>query len=433
MSTFAKLENVSKSYALPDKQFMEVLSDINLEVREGEFIALLGQSGSGKSTILRIMAGLIPATSGMVFHHGKRLHGLNKSVSIVFQSFALYPWLTVYENVRVGLLQRKLSPEAEKQEIDDALKIIGLSGHENAFPKELSGGMRQRVGFARALVAKPEILAMDEPFSALDVLTSKNLQSEVMELWQEKKSSFKAAFMVTHNIHEAVAMASRILVLSSNPGRIAHEIQNPLPYPRDEKSAQFVALTEKIHDLITGLNLPKAAEKGKPVAVEAPVEGKFRIENIPHVESNRVLALLEILVQDGGRVDLYDLTKQLQSEFGVVMADIKAAEMLGFLDTPEHEVAITALGQTIVDSDSSERKRIFNEQVRRLGIFRWLDRQLSERGTITEEELKAELAEQLPYENADKMVDTIVDWGRYAELFEFDARLKVFQKEEEKQ
>lgn len=420
----AELENVSKTFWLADKQPIEVLSQINLGIKEGEFIALLGQSGSGKSTLLRILSGLIPPTSGMVYEKAKKLSGINESIAIVFQSFALYPWLTVYENVRIGLNKRHLLPDQEREEIENALTLIGLSGHDNAYPKELSGGMRQRVGFARALVARPPILAMDEPFSALDVLTAKNLRAEIIDLWVEKKNVFRSAFMVTHNISEAVSMASKIIILSSNPGRLAHVILNNLPYPRNEKSSAFLGMVDEIHDLITALNLPDVAGRERAASRTAPA----RVENLPSVEVNRLLGFLEAVVGDGGRTDIFGLTQQMREEFGSVINVAKALEILEFVVTPEHEVVITPLGREMIDAEPERRKEIFRKQIQRLALFRLLNDKLTESDHVSEEDFKTEIHARFPYENADKMIDTIVDWGRYAEIFDFDANLKVFMK-----
>ena len=246
-----ELNHVSKSFAAGGGSPVTILDDINFQVEEGEMLALLGQSGSGKSTILRLMAGLAQPSEGVVLRHGERLVDVNRSLSIVFQSFALYPWLTVSENVQVGLINRRLPAKEEEAEIEHALELIGLSGYENAYPKELSGGMRQRVGFARAIVARPEILCMDEAFSALDVLTAENLRTEVVNLWQDRREEqrhLKSIFFVTHNIAEAVFMATRIVIISSHPGRIKHVIHNPLPYPRDVNSKEFQALVSQIHE-----------------------------------------------------------------------------------------------------------------------------------------------------------------------------------------
>src|SRR5690242_19880717 len=278
-----ELRHVSKSYVSGDGGApVIVLDDINLEIREGEMLALLGQSGSGKSTILRLMAGLTEPTQGAVMNHGAPLTGVNHRLAIVFQSFALYPWLTVQENVQVGLIQRRLTAPQEQEEIQRALELIGLSGYENAYPKQLSGGMRQRVGFARALVAQPEVLCMDEPFSALDVLTAENLRTQVVDLWRgSQHAGLKSIFMVTHNIVEAVFMATRIVIISSHPGRVRNVIVNPLPYPRDVNSRQFAALVDQVHAAITALVLPdEPAEQAAPRApgveiarAAAPAEG----------------------------------------------------------------------------------------------------------------------------------------------------------------
>src|SRR6202521_1581814 len=268
-----ELRHVSKSYVGADGGSpVTVLDDISLEIREGEMLALLGQSGSGKSTILRLMAGLTEPTQGAVLSHGAQLVDVNRGLAIVFQSFALYPWLTVQENVQVGLIQRRLSAGEEQEEIDKALELIGLSGYENAYPKQLSGGMRQRVGFARALVAQPEVLCMDEPFSALDVLTAENLRTQVVDLWRgSQHAGLKSIFLVTHNIAEAVFMATRIVIISSHPGRIRTVIANPLPFPRNMNSKPFAALVDQVHAAITALVLPD--EPADQTAVRAPGAG----------------------------------------------------------------------------------------------------------------------------------------------------------------
>ena len=426
MRTIAKLEDVSKTYKLADDQQLEVLSLINLEVKEGEFICLLGQSGCGKSTILRIMSGLMEATSGNVFQYDHRLSGINETVSIVFQSFALYPWLTVYENVRIGLIKRELDKAQEELEITEAIRLIGLGGHENAYPKELSGGMRQRVGFARALVAKPEILAMDEPFSALDVLTAENLRAEVIDLWKNKEGTFKSAFMVTHNISEAVTMASKIMILSSHPGRIAHVIENLMPYPRDDKSVAFTSMVNEIHRLITILNLPDIPQDTSTQKSNLTTSNVRGFENIPYVESSRILGFLEVLKNDEGKARLFELAAQMKEEFGSVISIAKAVEILNFVETPGQDVIMTDLGSRFIEADSSTQKILFKKQLLMIKIFSLIVDKIAELETLSEADLKEEISSRFPYENADKMVDTIVDWGRYAEIFEFDASLKIF-------
>src|SRR6202140_3511626 len=276
LAPLIELRHVSKSYAGADGGApVTVLDDVSLEVRDGEMLALLGQSGSGKSTILRLMAGLTQQTQGAVLSNGAPLEDVNRGVAIVFQSFALYPWLTVQENVQVGLIQRRLGASAAQEEIDKALELIGLSGYENAYPKQLSGGMRQRVGFARALVAQPEVLCMDEPFSALDVLTAENLRTQVVDLWRGSgHAGLKSIFLVTHNIAEAVFIATRIVIISSHPGRVRNVIVNPLPYPRDVNSKQFTAMVDQVHRAITASVLPD--EPAEHIAARALGAGMDR-------------------------------------------------------------------------------------------------------------------------------------------------------------
>src|SRR6202158_1714374 len=302
LTPLIELRHVSKLYLSPDAgPPVTVLDDINLEVREGEMLALLGQSGSGKSTILRLMAGLTDPTQGVVFSRGAPLTGVNRGLAIVFQSFALYPWLTVEQNVQVGLIQRRLSAREEHEEIDKALELIGLSGYENAYPKQLSGGMRQRVGFARALVAHPEVLCMDEPFSALDVLTAEDRKSEVVDLWRGSgHAGLKSIFLVTHNIAEAVFIATRIVIISSHPGRVRNVIPNPLPYPRDVNSKPFAAMVDQVHAAITALVLPdepaeqsvarmpatgvdRKAETTEGTPAPVATRAGTRVESIPNV------------------------------------------------------------------------------------------------------------------------------------------------------
>jgi NitT/TauT family transport system ATP-binding protein len=423
MNTITTLEKISKTYNLENDQDVLILKDINLEVKEGEFIALLGQSGSGKSTILRIMSGLINPSEGEVFHHGKKLKQVNSDVAIVFQSFALYPWLSVAENVRIGLNQRKISKSEEDNEIEKALDLIGLGGHENAYPKELSGGMRQRVGFARALVAKPEILAMDEPFSALDFYTARNLRAEIIRLWQNGDAGFKSAFMVTHNIQDAVAMASRILILSSHPGSIVYEIKNDLSYPRDEKSVEFQKMVDDIHDMITTLALPEQPPEASEMKIPTP--RSQRLESIPPVPAGRMIGLLEIIASDQGVVDIFDLSAQMREEFGLTISSTKALELLELVETPKHDVVLTQLGHQLVLGDNHAKKNIFRQQIKKLNLFKIILTKLEEHSEISETELQEEIAEKLPFENADKIFDTIVDWGRFAEILDYDLNRKV--------
>ena len=436
-----ELRHVSKSYPTTDGGTrVTILDDVNLEIREGEMLALLGQSGSGKSTMVRLMAGLIEPTQGAVLVHGEALDGANPYTSIVFQSFALYPWLTVEENVQIGLIQRNLSGDQEAEELERALDLIGLSGYRNAYPKELSGGMRQRVGFARALVARPEILCMDEPFSALDVLTAENLRTEVVELWRASgHAGIKSIFFVTHNIAEAVFMASRIVIISSHPGRIKHVIPNPLPYPRDVNSAGFDALVEQIHAAITATALPdEPADAGQrraatPIPQEhygAPVPGaaapappvRTRVESIPAVQIGTIVGLLRILEDSQEIIDVFELSTRIGKEFGETIAIVKSAEMLGLVDTPKDDVHMTQLGWYFLAAPLPARKALFKQAIMKLRLFQIVSAHLDESpdGTIDGEALREELATLLPYDQPSKLFETLVAWGRYAEILDYD-------------
>ena len=428
-----ELLNVSKSFSTGNGPAVTILDQVDLQVGEGEMLALLGQSGSGKSTILRLMAGLAQPSSGQVHYHGQVFTGVNRGLSIVFQSFALYPWLTVSENVQIGLVSQRLDRKAEEAEIERALELIGLSGYENAYPKELSGGMRQRVGFARAIVAKPELLCMDEAFSALDVLTAENLRTEVVNLWQDRpagQSTLKSIFFVTHNIAEAVFMATRIVIISSHPGRIRHVIQNPLPYPRDVNSKEFQALVDQIHAAIVALALPdepKApsapahAEEAKTSAADLLPHRPVRVESIPQVSVGRISGLLEILEDSTETVDLFELSHRIGKEFSDTIAIVKAAEMLDLVDTPKQDVFLTPLGREFLAADQSGRKAIFARQILKLRLFQIICGSLRKAARPVDADIiLQELAILLPYDQPDKLFETIVAWGRYAELIDYD-------------
>ncbi len=441
-----ELRHVSKSYSgTGDGAPVTVLDDINLEVRDGEMLALLGQSGSGKSTILRLMAGLTEPTQGAVLSHGSQLAGVNRRLAIVFQSFALYPWLTVQENVQVGLIQRRLDRRQEQEEIGRALELIGLTGYENAYPKQLSGGMRQRVGFARALVAQPEVLCMDEPFSALDVLTAENLRTQVVDLWRGSgHAGLKSIFLVTHNIAEAVFIATRIVIISSHPGRVRNVIVNPLPYPRDVNSRQFAALVDQVHAAITALVLPdepsdsitaRPADAGPGRAI-APAEGpreevtssaSARVETIPNAPVETIVGLLEILEDSQETINVFDLSARIGREFGETIAIVKAAEMLGLVDTPKDDVVMTQFGWYFLAAPETARKTLFRQAIMKLRLFQMLTARLDEApdGRVDAGIVLEELGTLLPYDQPPKLFQTLIAWGRYAELVDFDQNADV--------
>ncbi len=332
--SIVSVTDVTKTFATRDGGELPVLEGINLEVKPGEIVALLGKSGSGKSTLLRCIAGLVTPSSGTVYYRGKPLEGINPGVSLVFQTFALLPWLTVQQNVELGLEAQGVEPEERSQRAVEAIDLIGLDGFESAFPKELSGGMRQRVGFARALVVQPDLLLMDEPFSALDVLTAENLRTELVELWQA--GEFPAAILiVTHNIEEAVIFADRVIVLGTNPGRIKTELTNGLPRPRDRHNPEVGALVDEIYGIMTERAATESLEKG------AEPDAGVQHVMLPHASIDGVAGLAELVLAAGGRSDLGDLARVLGFEIDDLFPIIDATTILGFANVESGDLVLS--------------------------------------------------------------------------------------------
>src|SRR2546423_5617583 len=322
--TLCEACHVSHDYVMPSGSRLRVLENVDVAIKRSEVVALLGPSGSGKSTILRILAGLIKPSAGEIFYRGQRVEGLTPGVGIVFQSFALYPWMTVSENIEVVLRAAGL-PESEfKQRSDRVIRTVGLAGFEEAYPRELSGGMKQRLGMARALSVNPEILFMDEPFSHVDALTAEGLRAEVIDLWAPTNSNPSSILMVSHDIKEVVYMADRIIVLSSHPGRVRTVVENPLPRPRDSRSRESEELVEYLHEIITGAEMPDVPAAAAP--------SRSRIEPLPQATTSEIVGLLEYLDAHGGVDDIFDLAAETDHEFGHMMAIVKAAERLNFVD-----------------------------------------------------------------------------------------------------
>ncbi len=416
-SPIAELINVHKRYKLPAGSDLTVLEDISLTVNSGEVLAVLGPSGCGKSTLMRILTGLIAPSSGEALCHGLPLRGIHPSASIVFQNFALYPWLTVHQNIGMGLESAGIDEDTSMQRVAKVIDIVGLEGFEDVYPKELSGGMKQRVGIARALVVQPELLCMDEPFSGLDVLTAENLRTEVLNLWLDHKVDLKTIFFVTHNISEAVFLANRIVVLGANPGKVRIIINNDIPYPRDYRSSDFLAMVDRIHEIITNTILPD--EVITPEISKIPQ----RVEVLPHVTIGEIIGLLEVLDDHKGQLDIFQLSAIVGKDFGRVIAVVKAAELLDFIDTPRRSVIFTAVGKTFLKADINQRKIIFREQLMKMRLFQLVTDMLkrTEKGRLAEDILLETFAMVLPNEDPEKHFDTIVDWGRFGELLGYDA------------
>jgi NitT/TauT family transport system ATP-binding protein len=429
----AELRNITKSFIVGHGRELKVLDQIDLAIHEGELLALLGQSGSGKSTLLRCLTGLTKPTSGRVLCYGRPLEGINPYASIVFQTFALYPWLTVEQNVEVGLMAKRLTRTEKAQAVEKAIDLIGLNNYHSAFPREISGGMRQRVGIARALVSQPKILCLDEAFSALDVLTAENLRKEVVGLWQGEGTGLKSIFMVTHNIEEAVEMASRICVLFPHPGRLGIVLANNLPYPRNPSHPEFQRLMKVIHETITMQALPDLPPEPPPAAGRPISRARARMESIPTVGVSQILGLLSILHDQPDLNNVYDISDEIGKEFGETIAIVKAAEILEFVNTPKDEVQFTELGRRFFLSDRATRKQIFAEQVRKLRLFHIILAYLETQEEVPAETVTHDIATALPYENPEKILQTMIAWGRYAGLMDYNANTDMVTLPEEEE
>jgi NitT/TauT family transport system ATP-binding protein len=423
-----ELRHVSHEYFVSKNEKDLVLSDINLTVSEHETVVLLGPSGCGKSTLERIMAGLITPTRGEVYYKGKLLVGVSPGVSMVFQNFALFPWLTVRGNV---LLPIGHLPEEEQQSrLEKVLQTVGLGAYEYAYPRELSGGMKQRVGIARALIAEPEVLAMDEPFSALDVLTAETLRNEIGRLLADPNHPLRTMVMVTHNIVEAVYFASRIVLMAAGPGRIDVIVPNSLPYPRDTDHPEFKKIVEQLHGILTHTNMPDTVPADVNKVVSSGLgDNRRRIApvSLPYVTPAEVLGLMSLIGEEP--LDLFDLSEKFGREFGAVVRLVKAAELLGFVQTPGQDVLVTALGKELANSSTADQKRIVREQLMKLKIFELLVRliKVQENQCLASEELVRELTAALPHEKPRPLFRTLLSWGRYAEIISLDQRKHVIR------
>jgi NitT/TauT family transport system ATP-binding protein len=423
-----RAERIEKYYAQPSENRIQVISATDLSIVPGEIVALLGPSGSGKSTMLRMLTGLSRPSAGQVYWHEKPIADTEINVSIVFQSFALFPWLTVLENVEAPLQARGVGAAQRHERSMKMLDTVGLDGFESAYPKELSGGMRQRVGFARALVVEPEVLFMDEPFSALDVLTAENLRSELLELWSKKTMPTKAVFLVTHNIEEAVLLADRIIVLGRNPGHIRTDFKVQLAQPRDRKSEPFTQLVDYIYKVLTR---PDVAPEQAPEQTGPRVrdQRQMRYQMLPHARPGGVAGLLELLLDRGGRDDIYRLADDLAFEIDDLLPIVDAAQLLGFLTVEEGDAAITESGTEFANSEILRQKELFREAAQQnVLLLRQIRRALDAKSdhTVPEEFFLDMLDEQFSKEECLRQMETAITWGRYAELFDFDAGRRRF-------
>jgi len=404
-----------------------VLEDVNLTLREGEIVALLGRSGSGKSTLLRIVSGLLQPTAGEVTWRGQPIVGPTDGIAMVFQSFALFPWLTVQENVELGLEARGVLRAERKKRANDALDLIGLGGFASAYPKELSGGMRQRVGLARALVVYPDLLLMDEPFSALDVLTAETLRTDLIDLWAEGKLPVKSVLMVTHNIEEAVLMCDRILVFSSNPGRVASELKVPFPHPRNRLDKAFRQMVDDIYALMT---------RRAPVEPRAAAVPLHPLATpLQRVGINLMAGLMEALAASpyDGRADLPALAETLHYELDDLLPLGETLQLLRFAVIEEGDIFLTEKGRAFVQADVIGRRTLFTEALRaHVPLANMIRQVLEERWNhrASAVRFRDELEDHMSPDYAEATLRTVIAWGRYAELFSYDEEAEQFSLED---
>jgi NitT/TauT family transport system ATP-binding protein len=412
---------LEKFYAQPDGSRIQVIAATDLAVYPGQIIALLGPSGCGKSTLLRMLTGLAPASAGGVLWHGQPVRGETPNVAIVFQSFALFPWLTVIENVEAPLEARGMPPIERHQRALRIIDAVGLDGFETAYPKELSGGMKQRVGVARALVVEPEVLFMDEPFSALDVLTAETLRGELLELWLGHKIPTRAIFIVTHNIEEAVVLADRIIVLGRNPAHIHADFAVDIPQPRDRKSPRFIELVDAIYRVLTRPDLESNILQATEAASSS---AHHHVIMLPHTRPGGMAGLLEILVDQGGRADLHRLAAELSLEVDALLPTVDTAVLLGFLRVEEGDAIITPEGQAFAQADIQARKAIFRKAaLANIPLLRQMEQALKAKAnrTLQDEFFRDLLDEHFSEDEARRQLETAIQWGRYSEIFDYDA------------
>ncbi len=422
-SPVIEMRKVCKAFAKPSGEPLPVLADIDLTLHEGEILGLLGRSGSGKSTLLRIGGGLIRPTSGDVLYRGEPLSGPAEGIAVVFQSFALFPWLTVLENVEAGLDALGLAHDEANRRATSAIDLIGLDGFQSAYPRELSGGMRQRVGFARAIVIQPVLLLMDEPFSALDVLTAETLRTDFLDLWIERQLPTKSVLLVTHNIEEAVMMCDRILVLSANPGRIAAEIPVRLPHPRSRLDAEFHNIVDEFYSILT-------SRTTESVGAQSQIRGGL-VQPLSPVPTNRLAGFIEALAAPPyeGHAELARIAGALGLDIRDLFSTAEALHILEFAELKEGAIKLTAAGRVFNQSGIEERKRLFREHlIGFVPLAAHIRHVLDDREghTAPRVRFESELEDHLNPSDTEKTLRAVIGWGRYAELFAYDDETKTF-------
>jgi NitT/TauT family transport system ATP-binding protein len=422
-----RTEAVSKTYRTPDHLGRLVLDHVDFSLHDGEITAILGKSGSGKSTFLRILAGLVPPSEGAVEYRGLQVSEPVRGIAMVFQSYALFPWLTVLGNVELGLEALGVSGGDRRRRAVNAIDLIGLDGFENAYPKELSGGMRQRVGFARALVVNPDVLLLDEPFSSLDVLTAETLRGDLLDLWDDHRIPTKGIVIVSHNIEEAVEIADRILIFSSDPGRIRAQIPIALPRPRSSDGAAFRQIVDQVYTLLT----TEPGRDGRRGAKPEPIGIGYRL---PDASVQQLSGLIDTLTEAPyhGRADLPHLADEENLVMDELFPLIETLQLLGFANVSGGDIELTPLGRAHANADMLERKQIFAEALLKhvplaAHIRRVLDERPGHRAPATR--FLRELEDHLSEEEAERVLETVINWGRHAEIFAYDYDTEVLSLE----
>jgi NitT/TauT family transport system ATP-binding protein len=409
-----RVKNVSKSFGKSPRRFV-ALRDVALDIAAGEFVCIVGPSGCGKSTLLRLITGLTEPTKGKVLYRGEALSGVNPHATIVFQTFALFPWLTVIENVQLALKARGIAPAERQKRAEHLIELVGLAGFDSAYPRELSGGMRQKVGFARAMAMEPELLCLDEPFSALDVLSAEALRGELLELWLKRAMPTQAILMITHNIEEAVELADRVIVMAKDPGRIVTEIPIGLRHPRGRKDIAFQATIDRVYAAVTGRG-------GADIDAQIVVPGLPGIaQRLPNARLEALAGLLEKVAAETGRSDLPRLATELGSDLQELLPMVEAAERLGLARTDQGDLMLLSAGQTYAEASIPARKELIAGRALRIPLIRWIYETLQQDDDdrvdrdYFVETLRAGFGDA-----ASEQIDIAVDWGRYAELFSYD-------------
>lgn len=416
MSVVCSINDISQKFDLSTKKSLEVLKQISFDINENEVVSILGPSGSGKSTILRMICGILKPSKGAIYYKNQQVKNINPNVAMVFQNFALLPWLNVEENIKLALKPLKLNKNVTEIRTKNVIKITGLAGFEEAYPKELSGGMQQRVGLARALAVQPELLLMDEPFSHVDTLVAESLRSEIIDIWQST-SNPKSILIVSHDIKEVVYLSDRIVVLGGKPTQIKTIIENKLQRPRDYRNLDFLNMVDYIHDIITASDLPDI-----PEAIETQLKENF-FEALPEASPGEIVGLLEFLDSHGGYDDIFHIAVELNREFGDIIRITKAAELLDFVDTPKRSIVFTAIGRHFIESNIEDRKKIWKKEILDLRLIRYLVDVVksSEKEFVYKEDIISEISNKLPQEDPSKIFKIFISWTRFADLLAYDS------------